>query len=759
VLARAKPSLAPHPSSQPRWVRLLGPIGLIALTSAGIVFFSTRGLSGDEAALAPVSVLYLLLAQGLPVLAYVLAAIGLGRPVVALLAPGSVSRLHTQIPLGLGAMLTLSHALGVLGLLSGDGPLPRIVAWGVVALGLLLLLDQIVRGPLRPERWPVLPPASLVLAIPLALLIVAACNPPGALWASEYGAFDALSYHLQLPKEWLAGDRLWPSQHNVYSFLPSYVGAAFTHLGQMSVAPGATDVVGRALGGEGAWVIGCQLLHGATLVLGALTLARAAWVMLVQSGVASGPATTLGLIVAGFVLSTPWALVVGSLAYTEAAMLALGAGAVLLAVDTSIPPVRRAIGVAVCVGLACGCKPTALFMLGPVAGLLMLACAPRADWPRMLAVGVVAGVLSLAPWMARNALASGNPVFPFAAGVLGAGHWTGEQLSRYALNHGPDPAVSIPGRFARLFTPEFGLAHPQWAFVPFLALLGVVAVALAPRVRRAVCVLLAALVLQWAAWAMLTHGQSRFLIPMLVPLALLGALGLGALTVDRTSLPSAAGGPGRVLRVRLALVGGAILVVCLSALAAVMFMREDTGRPNRLLVGGVGSLTGMASDDALQAATDQARAEFLAALPTPEAYINLAIRPQDIEGRGVYLLGDSTPAYILGAIGRQPRPGEPRSPVVYHVTWDASPLGRAMERSPDTPAAWSKSLRDDLGCRYVLVNFDELDRLIRRWRYYDPRVTPERITRWLTDPASGLMLERAWWREGPGTGRALYVLR
>jgi hypothetical protein len=50
----------------------------------------------------------------------------------------------------------------------------------------------------------------LAAAPALAVLLLAACCPPGTLWRSEALGFDVLSYHLQLPREWLAGGRLAP---------------------------------------------------------------------------------------------------------------------------------------------------------------------------------------------------------------------------------------------------------------------------------------------------------------------------------------------------------------------------------------------------------------------------------------------------------------------------------------------------------------------------------------------------------------------
>ena len=52
-------------------------------------------------------------------------------------------------------------------------------------------------------------PWSVLLALPgLALLLTAACSPPGWLWGGsgadpvgEARGYDALEYHLQLPQE------------------------------------------------------------------------------------------------------------------------------------------------------------------------------------------------------------------------------------------------------------------------------------------------------------------------------------------------------------------------------------------------------------------------------------------------------------------------------------------------------------------------------------------------------------------------------
>ena len=69
-----------------------------------------------------------------------------------------------------------------------------------------------------------------------------------------------------------------PLNHNVYSFLPSYLEAAYMHLGAMTFAPlkGTEASPGTGLvAGEGYRLISCQLLHVGLTVIGAWLVGRA----------------------------------------------------------------------------------------------------------------------------------------------------------------------------------------------------------------------------------------------------------------------------------------------------------------------------------------------------------------------------------------------------------------------------------------------------------------------------------------------------
>jgi len=158
----------------------------------------------------------------------------------------------------------------------------------------------------------------------------------------------------------------------------------------------------------------------------------------------------------------------------------------------------------------------------------------------------------LAPWLARNTVYTGNPVFPLATTLLGRGHWEEQSQARWLAGHGPtfEPPVPLPPGYepprdlpsrATLFYRHFAAADLLGAPgyiqglrlspLVLLALMGVLA-ALAMRGRaetaRDPCdnawdlALALVLALQLVVWALLTHGMpTRFLAPAAGPLALL----------------------------------------------------------------------------------------------------------------------------------------------------------------------------------------------------------------------------------------------
>jgi hypothetical protein len=96
----------------------------------------------------------------------------------------------------------------------------------------------------------------------------------------------------------------------------------------------------------------------------------------------------------------------------------------------------------------------------------------------------------------------------------------------------------------------------------------------------------------------------------------------------------------------------------------------------------------------------------------------------------VYLVGESAPLYF-------------GPNVVYHTTFDASPIAQLMRAYPDDPAAWSSSLLDR-GIGWLIVSPGELDRL-QRSGWYDPDVTPDAMRRFAETQGGA---ELIWQSEG-----------
>ncbi|GJQ30050.1 MAG: hypothetical protein HBSAPP03_19340 [Phycisphaerae bacterium] len=656
---------------------------------------------------------------------YLLAAVGLGRLARPWLR-GVAHPLSIQTALGLGGLLWLSHLFGCLGLFAGHAG--QVFALALLGVGAGAALQQFIafaRHGFEPRLHP-----FLLFAVPaFATLLVAASNPPGWLWSSEFGGYDALSYHLALPQEWLAMGRLRPVSHNVYSFLPSYLEAAFLHLAAASQAPLPDSRHAWGLvAGEGHRVFACQYLHAGITLLAAWWTGLAARAAATRSGLAERAGAFAGVVAGSILLITPWSIVTGSLAYNDMGVLALLAAALCVVFDPSFAASRRGVILGVLVGAACSIKPTALFMVAAPIALAVLLTQPPRSWLRLALGGVPVFLLVLAPWLVRNTLACGNPVFPFAAAIFAnpdgsMAHWSAEQVSRYAAAHRFDgglldrlrlalvpepPAEGVPdiARYRGLTHPNFGVLLPVVAAASIIG-------ALRRSTHRAAMLMVALLLVQFVAWLFLTHLQSRFLLPMLPIAATLIALALAAV-------------PWRTARAILAGLAtatqGAFLIAAFAGQRPVP--GESKGRPNALLVQGVHARTGTAAIESLASATTAERDAWLATAP-PEAFVN-AVFP----GRRVYLLGGATPLYFAG-------------PVVVNTTWDAWPMGDFIAAHPDTPAAWSAALRER-SIDLVLIDTGEIDRLARSG-WIDPRVKADDIRQWMRNHTT---LVQAWPRAG-----------
>jgi hypothetical protein len=712
-MARTMPPVIAVPASMTR----KSPQLIIAGLAAGVLLMLAMASVGNPSSLAATAMTLIEVAiyAGLPAVAYLLGGVGLGRIFAPLLRRAG-EPLAMQAALGIGTMLTISHLLGVLGAMGMPGG--QIVAIVPPAAGLMLLALQSLAAIRRAQQTggagvPLISAPGLPAA---ALLLVAASSPPGWLWESEGRGYDVLSYHLQLPQEWLSLGRIVPLEHNVYSYLPSYVESAFYHV---AVMMGVGNAPRGLLQGEAYGLLTAQWLHAGLALLGAILIARLVTMMVGQihvianSGEAGHPAApsrsqaaAAGALAGALYLSIPWVIVTGSLAYNDLGVVAMMAAAMMAALDRHQPPAMRGAIVGLLIGIACGIKPTALLLAGAPAGVMMLAWAPRRQWLPLVAWGMIAGLAMLAPWLIRNIAFAGNPVFPFGAEVLGYGHWTIEQASRHAAAHRFDG--SFADRLRLLVVADAadpagprhrGLLHPQWSlFFPLVLIAGAGALAVA-RTRMVAMWLCILLALQLFLWLATTHVQSRFLLPLAAPGAAL--FGIAAW--------------GLMQKLRWVQLGAGAVVLIVFATGVVLFAREphlDTGDlapgANAMLIPGPAMRSGEFLRSRLEQATPTEQRRILNELP-PEAFINLALP----SGSTVYLLGEATPLYYT-------------QPTVYATTWDRSLLSAAIQSAPGDPSQWAERLRA-AGITHVLVNAAELARL-ERSGFLDPHLERERIS-------------------------------
>jgi hypothetical protein len=649
--------------------RLAPALGILVLLLLGAWL---AGWTGPDLPPARIEALWVLLTALPWALLWIGAAVGYGWLCARLLAPNAKDPVALQLGLGVTALLLLDRSLGALGVLQIGG---SVGGWILIALGLGLLIPSLQGGPGTPRRSAT-PDWLIWTAVPaVTVMLLAACSAPGALWTTEFGGYDALSYHLQLPAEWWAAGRIMPLDHNVYSHLPGYVEAAYYHLYVlMGDAPGAAYA--------------CQLLHVLFALLTGVIVYR------LGRSVTQGPgASVAGPVAAVLLVATPWVVVVGSLAYDEMVTTLLLASGLMVIRDSGFEPWRRGLLIGILAAGACGAKLTSTFLVALPLGILLLMCTPLRRWHVAVGTGVLGALLVLSPYLISNTVTRSNPVFPFATQVLDKGHWSDEQIDAWRRGHAPEAGLSPKVRATWDQWWRFGLGTnpspeepwiPQWLVLPWLTLAGLILMLTDPPTRRWAVRLGVVLALQLVLWAALTHGKSRFLLPAVVPCALIIGLGADRLITGRA---------GRSLC--------GLLLTVWSLGSILIYAREPdgTGAP-AARIGAIELITGEV--------LEPAQRRELALAGGTAAYLNWML-PQDSR---VLLIGDAAPFYYRGD-------------VTYQTTWDRGPLSVAMRAAPHEPAAWIDTLASQ-GFTHLLVDAT----MLRRWQeagWNDELITAQRV--------------------------------
>lgn len=462
---------------------------LVAALLAALVLWLYRDTAGPETALRLI----------MPVLwlaVWSLACLGTGVWAVrVLLGADDAPRLEVVLAAGAAAFAcvgAIAAAVGFFGTLA-----VRLVVALAAMEGLRLLLVSRVRPRL---------PAIALVSCP-GILMVAAGALTAAVLTTPPVMFDALNYHLAFPARWLGAGGFVEFPRHFFSYYPSAHGALYT----------------SALATVGPW--GAAAIHwwmGALAVLAAGTLGE----RLAGPRAATWSAACFAL--------TPVTLEVAGFAIADLAVAAWAGAAlvVLLSDDARHRPWRAGALAGALAGSAAAAKYLALATVVVPVGLaaIVLVFSVR---PRRIGTAValaLAAAVALAPWLARNAAWTGNPVYPYLQSVLG-GPPCERDLARELDATELDVATpsspvvrTVTAPIVRTFHPlkSGGRLGPQWLILLPVALM---LPGLRGRTALALWVAAAAGTLAWGA----TVHYARFMLPVLVPAAALAGTAAAAL--------------------------------------------------------------------------------------------------------------------------------------------------------------------------------------------------------------------------------------
>jgi hypothetical protein len=384
---------------------------------------------------------------------------------------------RTAIRLGAGAavLASLVFVMGLAGLLTR----PWLI--GAIGLGVLLALLS------RPKLVITAPTATLVCAI-LAVPIVLQVFYPPVDW-------DATSYHLASSRLYLEAHRLVVATYLRYPVFPQLHEMLFT---------------------LGLGVFGDVAAQGTTLVT---------WVGTALALVALGrrvgtPAA--GVLALGIWAGSPTPFSFGTIGYVDVPLTFFVTLACLCwVIYTSQGLSRWAALAGLFSGAAAATKYSGLFFVA-VVGLLIGMASPRGARLRRLGLYGALGALVCVPWYARNAILSGDPLFPFLGRLLPNPYWNAADLAAQVddLHHqGGRTLLDFVRVWDRLSFNQGIFVGPEDTFSPALWIpLPILLVARwRSRIERILLLVALAYLCVWFSYS----PDGRYLLPV-IPILCLG---------------------------------------------------------------------------------------------------------------------------------------------------------------------------------------------------------------------------------------------
>jgi 4-amino-4-deoxy-L-arabinose transferase-like glycosyltransferase len=397
---------------------------------------------------------------------------------------------RTALDYGLGAGLlgVITLVLGRMGWLD-----PRLFRAG---LGLLAVAGLATSRLWRASRFK-LNSSSCLLGIVIAPFVVVMIL--GSMLPSI--DFDVLEYHLEGPKEYFKAGQIGFLPHNVYTSMP--FGVEMLHLAAMEVM--------------GDWWWGG--LAGQLLIA---LFALAATVLIASTALRVGSARAAWFAAIVYI-STPWVYRLAVIAYVEGPLCFYHAALVWAAVlgfrDRSIS--RRSIWLllGLLAGSAMGCKYPALISAVIPLGVLSLLDCQRSRSLAPLLCYVLGWGIVMGPWLGKNVIDTGNPVYPLSNSIFHGRYWNQDRETKWWNAHGRKAVTG--NELAASLVDVAG--RSDWQSSLYLAL---APLAFLRRGSRPVTWMLWGFVAYlFATWWLLTHRLDRFWLPLLPTLAVLAGLG------------------------------------------------------------------------------------------------------------------------------------------------------------------------------------------------------------------------------------------
>jgi 4-amino-4-deoxy-L-arabinose transferase-like glycosyltransferase len=214
-----------------------------------------------------------------------------------------------------------------------------------------------------------------------------------------------------------------------------------------------------------------------------------------------------------------------------------------------VRPQRVAVLTGLFVGLAMGVKYTALFLAVYVFAVMLIQgyfqnkkqldyqkMPARSPWISVVWM-TVAATLVFCPWMIKNFMVTGNPLFPFLNSLFQSPQWSEYESAFYGFHAGMKGGLNQAAQLGwldrvsdvvtlpwRATTHSFG----GWQIGPFYLVFSIFVLLFVRRVGRPGKFLVLSSLYFFLVWS-LTYRDNRFLLPVLVLLALLFGLVFGRL--------------------------------------------------------------------------------------------------------------------------------------------------------------------------------------------------------------------------------------